>query len=344
MSESVSRRDFLAASTAMLALGHAPSTFPGDGPPAILRARAAPTVAVSSFNGLAAIARAVELADSGADSLDAVVEGIKLQELDPEDESAGYGGLPNEEGVVQLDASCIHGPTGRAGAVAALEGIRTPSEVAKLVLKYTNHTLLVGQGAKRFALSYGFKEEDLLTERSRRKWLTWRANHDAHDDWTEDGMLASGSPGAVYLSVVNTAGDIASATSASGPAWKAPGCAGTSPVAGAVQYVDNDVGAAGSSGLGEPGMMECGGFITVEHMRRGMRPTDAALETLKRIVAKAPARFLMRGGLPRFSLTLYAVNKRGEFGAASLYPGRYAAHDGRRAAERDSAYLYDKAL
>jgi N4-(beta-N-acetylglucosaminyl)-L-asparaginase len=110
----------------MLALGHAPSTFPGDGPPAILRARAAPTVAVSSFNGLAAIARAVELADSGADSLDAVVEGIKLQELDPEDESAGYGGLPNEEGVVQLDASCIHGPTGRAGAVAALEGISTP--------------------------------------------------------------------------------------------------------------------------------------------------------------------------------------------------------------------------
>ncbi len=290
MSESVSRRDFLAASTAMLALGHAPSTFPGDRAPAILRARAAPTVAVSSSNGIAAIAKAVELADSGADSLDAAVEGIKLQELDPGEESAGYGGLPNEEGVVQLDASCIHGPTGRVGAVVALEGIRTPSEVAKLVLKYTNHTLLVGEGAKRFALSYGFKEEDLLTERSRRKWLTWRANHDAHDDWPEDGMVASRSPGAVYLCVVNTAGDIASVTSASGPAWKAPGRAGTSPVAGAVQYVDNDVGAAGSSGFGEPGLTECAGFITVEHMGRGMRPTDAALETLKRIVAKAPAR------------------------------------------------------
>jgi N4-(beta-N-acetylglucosaminyl)-L-asparaginase len=108
--------------------------------------------------------------------------------------------------------------------------------------------------------------------------------------------------------------------------------------------VDNDVGAAGSSGFGEPGLTECSGFITVEHMRRGMRPTDAALETLKRIVAKAPARFLMRGGLPKFALALYAVNKRGEFGAASLYPGRYAAHDGRRAAERDTAYLYDRAL
>ncbi|HSE68653.1 MAG TPA: isoaspartyl peptidase/L-asparaginase, partial [Gemmatimonadales bacterium] len=182
---------------------------------------------------------------------------------------------------------------------------------------------------------------------SRRKWLTWRANHEAQDvsqEAWEDGTVASRAPGIVYLSVVNSAGDIASATSTSGPAWKAPGRAGTWPVAGALQYVDNDVGAAGSSGFGEPGMMDCGGFITVENMRQGMRPTDAALETLRRIVAKVPARFLMGSGLPRFSLTFYAVNKRGEFGAASLYPGRYAAHDGRRGAERDTAYLYDRAL
>ena len=319
----------------MLALGHARAAkFPRDGAPAIIRARPTRAVAVGSSNRLAAIAKAIELAESGADSLDAAVEGVKLQELDPEDESAGYGGLPNEEGVVQLDASCIDGATGRMGAVAALEGIRTPIEVAKLVLKYTNHTLLVGEGAKRFALSYGFKEEDLLTERSRRKWLRWRANQESPDERQE----------AVYLGVINPAGDIASASSTSGPAWKAPGMAGTWPVAGTVQYLDNAVGAAGSSGAEEPGMIECGSFITVENMRLGMRPADAALETLKRIVARAPSRFLLDDGLPRFSLTFYAVNKRGEFGAASLYPGRYVAHDGRRAAERDTAYLYDRAL
>ena len=332
----------------MLALGHpTAAVFPRDGAPAIIRARTTRSVAVSSPNGLAAISKAVEVAESGADSLDAVVEGVKLLELEPEDESTGYGGLPNAEGVVQLDASCIHGPSGRSGAVAALEGIRTPSEVAKLVLKYTDHTLLVGEGAKRFALSYGFKDENLLTERSRGKWLAWRANYGSEDqgqEWPGDEMLAAGSPGGIYLGLVNTAGDIASATSTSGPAWKAPGRTGTWPVAGARQYVDNDVGAAGSSGLGEPGMMECGGFITVEQMRRGLRPTDAALGALKRIVARTPARFLMRSGLPRFSLTYYAVNKRGEFGAASLYPDRFAAHDGRRMAERDTAYLYDKAL
>ncbi|HSE68355.1 MAG TPA: isoaspartyl peptidase/L-asparaginase, partial [Gemmatimonadales bacterium] len=158
MSDSVSRRDFLAASTAMLAVGQgsAPS-FPRNGAPAIIGTHTTRAVAVASSHGLAAISKAVGLADSGADSLDAAVEGVKLEELDPENESAGYGGLPNEEGVVQLDASCIHGPTGRAAAVAALEDIRTPSEVAKLVLKYTNHSMLVGEGAKRFALSYGFK-------------------------------------------------------------------------------------------------------------------------------------------------------------------------------------------
>ncbi len=265
------------------------------------------------------VARAVELLESGADSLDAAVEGVKIQELDPEDDSVGFGGLPNEEGVVQLDASCLHGPTGRAGAVAALEGIKTPSEVAKPV-------------------------EDLLTETSRQKWLTWRATHNAERVWPEDQMPVPRSSGAVYLSVLSTGGDISSVTSASGPAWKAPGRAGDLPILGAAQYVDKDVGGAGSIGRGESGTMECGGFLTVENMRRGMKPTDAALETLKRIVARAPSGLLTRDGQPKFSLTYYAVNKRGEFGAASLYPCRYAAHDGRGAAERDMAYLYDKAL
>ena len=152
---------------------------PGLAAPAVLRRGAARFAAVGSANGIRGVARAVELMIQGQDSLDAAVEGVKIQELDPTDTSVGYGGLPNEEGVVQLDASCMHGPSRRAGAVAALEGIKTPSEVARLVLKYTNHILLVGEGARRFALSYGFREEDLLTERSRRQWLEWREKRSA---------------------------------------------------------------------------------------------------------------------------------------------------------------------
>jgi N4-(beta-N-acetylglucosaminyl)-L-asparaginase len=270
---------------------------------------------------------------------------VKLVELDPNDESVGYGGLPNEEGVVQLDASCMHGPTRRAGAVAALEGIKTPSEVARLVLRYTNHILLVGEGAKRFALSYGFKEEDLLTESSRQKWLAWRANRGKDDDWLD---VPEGEPmvhrptGTINLDIVNPKGELSSITTTSGLAFKIPGRAGDSPIVGAGQYTDNEVGAAGSTGRGESNIMVCGGFLTVEHMRRGLKPTDACLETLRRVVALTPPRLLDPRGRPTFGLQYYAVNKRGEFGAASLYPARYAAHDGSQAALRDTAYLYEK--
>src|SRR5918997_3671571 len=179
MSQPVSRRTFLGAGGIAAAAAALPAA------PAVLRSRAARPAAVSSSNGLRAVSRAMELILGGTDPLDAAVEGVKIQELDPADNSVGFGGLPNEHGVVQLDASCMHGPTRRAGAVAALEGIKTPSEVARLVLKYTDHILLVGDGAKRFALSYGFKEEDLLTPASRQLWLEWRANRGKDDDWID---------------------------------------------------------------------------------------------------------------------------------------------------------------
>jgi N4-(beta-N-acetylglucosaminyl)-L-asparaginase len=313
--------------------------------PAVHRRAVARTAAVSSANGLRAVRRAVELMSGGTDTLDAAVEGVKIQELDPADNSVGYGGLPNEEGVVQLDASCMHGPTKRAGAVAALEGIKTPSEVAKLVLKYTNHILLVGEGAKRFALSYGFKEEDLLTPESRQLWLAWRANRGKDDDWLdvpEGEPMVARPTGTINLNVVNARGDVSSVTTTSGLAWKLPGRAGDSPIIGAGQYTDNEVGAAGSTGRGESNIMVCGGFFTVEQMRRGVAPTDACVETLRRAVRMSPPRLLWPDGRPRFSLNFYAVNKRGEFGAASLYPGQYAAHDGRTAALRDSAHLFEK--
>jgi N4-(beta-N-acetylglucosaminyl)-L-asparaginase len=337
----------LGASGAAVTLAALPATTPGTGFPApALRRFSARAAAVGSANALRGMQLAVELMERGADTLDAAVEGVKLQELDPDDDSVGYGGLPNEEGVVQLDASCMHGPTKRAGAVAALEGIKTPSEVAKLVLKYTNHILLVGEGAKRFALSYGFKEEDLLTPASREKWLRWRANRSPNDDWLdvpEDEPMVARPTGTVNLNVVNAKGEISSVTSTSGLAWKIPGRVGDSPIIGAGQYTDNEVGAAGSTGRGESNIMVCGAFLTVEHMRRGMKPTDAALETLKRVVALTPPRLLFPDGRPRFDLKFYALNKRGETGAASLYPGRYAAHDGREARVLDAAYLFERA-
>lgn len=339
MSLPVSRRTFLGASGLAAATVALPSTSS-----VILRRGASQPAAVSSSNGLRAVNRAMELMLGGADTLDAAVEGVKIQELDPNDNSVGYGGLPNEDGVVQLDASCMHGPTRRAGAVAALEGIKTPSEVARLVLKYTDHILLVGEGAKRFALSYGFKEEDLLTPESRQLWLTWRANRGADDGWLnvpEDEPLVARPTGTINLNVVNARGDVSSITTTSGLAWKIPGRAGDSPIVGAGQYTDNDVGAAGSTGRGEANIMVCGGFLTVEGMRRGLKPTDSCLETLRRVVRLTPPR-LLKDGRPTFNLSFYAVNKRGEFGSASLYPSRFAAHDGKDGALRDTAYLYEK--
>src|SRR5947208_1951911 len=190
---------------------------------------AAKPVAVSSANGLRAVQKAFDMLLQGADTLDALIEGVKIQELDPNDDSVGYGGLPNADGVVQLDASCMHGPTKRAGAVGALEGIKTPSEVAKLVLKYTNHIFLVGEGAKRFALQYGFKEEDLLTEHARDVWLHWRANLNPDDDYLdvpEAEHLTVRPTGTINCDAVTPQGDISSVTTTSGLAFKIPGTEG----------------------------------------------------------------------------------------------------------------------
>ena len=349
MSDDLSRREFVGRTGAALVAGGVAPSLRGvlPGPPALHLRGSSRAAAVGSANAIRGITQAIPMIEAGTDTLDAAVEGVKIQELDPLDDSVGYGGLPNEEGVVQLDASCMHGPTRRAGAVAALEGIKTPSEVAKLVLKYTNHILLVGAGAKRFALSYGFNEEDLLTDASREKWLLWRANRGHEDDYLDVGdteQLVPRPTGTCNLCIINRTGDVSSVTTTSGLAWKIPGRAGDSPIVGAGQYTDNEIGAAGSTGLGEANIMVCGGFLTVEHMRRGMKPTDAALETLKRVVAMTMPRRLHPNGRPKFQLNFYALNKRGEVGAASIYPSRYAAADASGVSERDTAFLYDRPL
>ncbi len=345
----LSRREFLSSTAVGIAAASArdipyPMRPPRPLPPE--RRWATKPVAVSSANGLRAVQKAFDLLLQGADTLDAIIEGVKIQELDPNDDSVGYGGLPNADGVVQLDASCMHGPTKRAGAVGALEGIKTPSEVAKLVLKYTNHIFLVGEGAKRFALQYGFKEEDLLTEHAREVWLRWRANLNPDDDYLDvpEGEHMSVRPtGTINCDAVTPQGDISSVTTTSGLAFKIPGRVGDSPIIGAGEYTDNEIGAAGSTGRGESNIKVCGGFLTVEHMRRGMKPTDACLETLKRVAKLTEPRLLDERGRPKFDLKFYAVNKRGEFGAASFVPGRFAVHDGTAAKLMDTAYLYERA-
>ena len=343
MSDALDRRSFLG--TAALAV--AGTAIPGaasGGAPWVRRSRAAKFAAVSSANGIRGVKLAVELMQKGTDTLDAGVEGVKIQELDPDDDSVGYGGLPNEEGVVQLDASCVHGPTRRAGAVAALEGIKTPSEVARLVLKYTDHILLVGEGAKKFALSYGFKEENLLTVKSREKWLRWRANRGKGDDWVDipEGAPAMARPtGTINLDLINDKGEISSITTTAGLAWKIPGRAGDSPIVGAGEYTDNEIGAAGSTGLGELNIMVCGGFLTVEHMRRGMTPTDACLATLKRVIAMCPDSKRDADGRPP-QIIFYAINKKGDYGAAALFPSSYAACDEANGARTlDTAHVYE---
>ncbi|MFL5567265.1 MAG: N(4)-(beta-N-acetylglucosaminyl)-L-asparaginase, partial [Gemmatimonadaceae bacterium] len=296
-------------------------------------------VVVSSANGIRGVARAYDMiARQNADTLDAILAGVNIQELDPEDQSVGLGGLPNEEGVVQLDASCMHGPTKRAGAVAALEDIATPSLVAKAVMDHTDHIMLVGAGAKKFALEMGFKEQNLLTEKSRRDWLRWKACLNPSDSWLDtrsdsvplpataslpfdDPLHIKFTTGTINMNAVNAKGDISSVTTTSGISWKVAGRVGDSPIIGAGQYCDNTVGAAGSTGRGEANIKVCGAFLIVELMRQGMSPDQACMRTIDRVIAMTEPRLLDRNGRPLFDLQFYAVAKDGRFGSASAYEG-----------------------
>ncbi len=346
--DALSRRDFVLGSAAAMPLVRTVArrgTAGRPGAPAVILPPPSRPCVVASANGIRGVAKAMDLLVArGADTLDAAIEAVKIEELDPDDMYVGYGGLPNAEGVVQLDAAVMHGPTKRAGAVGALEGIKTPSEVARCVMKYTDHILLVGKGAQDFAVQFGFKVEDLLTDKARQAWLRWRANLNPDDNYLnvpDDESFVVQPHGTINCSAVNARGDVSSVTSTSGAAWKVPGRVGDSPIVGAGLYVDNDVGAAGSTGLGECNIMVCGGYTTVEGMRRGLSPTDACLETLRRAVAMSEPRLLDGNGRPRYGLNYYAVNKRGEFGSAAFYPGAtFAVHDGREARIADAASLY----
>jgi N4-(beta-N-acetylglucosaminyl)-L-asparaginase len=289
------------------------------------------------------VATAYERIVGGTDTLDAIVAGVNIQELDPSDTSVGLGGLPNADGVVQLDASCMHGPSKRAGAVACIERIATPSLVAKAVMDFTNHVLLVGEGATRFAVEMGFKEQDLLTQRSREAWLRWRSRLNTGDNWLDitNDMSLPGSTGTINMNAVNVAGDISSVTTTSGLSWKIPGRVGDSPIIGAGQYCDNDVGAAGSTGRGESVIKVCASFLIVEQMRAGRSPAEAITYAMERVIAATEQRLLDERGRPRFDVNFYAVAKDGRYAGGAIYSGaRFAVADDKGARLENCVFLY----
>jgi N4-(beta-N-acetylglucosaminyl)-L-asparaginase len=349
MRDKFSRRDFLKTgicigATSMLTAG---KNLAGE------EKKAGKMCVVSSRNGLRATEKAMELLRQGKDPLDAVITGVNIVESDPNDRSVGYGGLPNEEGVVELDSSVMHGPTHNGGAVASLRNIKNPSKVAKLVMERTDHALLVGKGALRFAKAHGFKEENLLTDGAREIWLGRKEMLSDRDFWLAPKPEKLGKELESYLSsygtinccAIDASGNLAGVTTTSGHFFKIPGRVGDSPIIGAGLYVDNDVGAAGSTGRGEANILNCGSFQVVNFMSRGFSPEEACLKSLEQIAEKSKLlpHLLNKKGLPRFGLNFYAINKKGEYGGASMWSGRnFAVHDGKENKLRPIAYLYKR--
>jgi len=356
MEKSLKRRDFLKSTAALGAAAIVGNSARAAESIELAVPDAAKPIVIASANGMMATAKAMELIQQGADALDAVIAGVNIVEDDPNDNSVGYGGLPNEEGVVELDSSVMHGPTGRGGAVASIRNIKNPSKVAKLVMERTDHVLLVGEGALRFAKAHGFQEMDLLTDKSREIWLRWKENMSTKDDWFPPHNVDANDIGAnwrfdervtgtINCDALDLNGNISGCTTTSGLAFKIPGRVGDSPILGAGLYVDNEVGAAGSTGRGEANLLSCASVMIVEYMRQGKSPEEACLMACKRIAAQTKMRHLLDDtGKPNFNVNFYAINKRGEHGGGAIWKGpQYAVNTGEKESRRvDCAYLFKK--
>lgn len=345
MSE-VNRRDFLAATAAASVAAAATPFASGAGPEVMMQSASRPVV-VSSANGhrfknggtKTCVETAFEMIVRGDDVLDAVIAGVNIVELDPLDDSVGFGGLPNADGVVQLDSCCMHGPRKRAGGVAASENVKTPSLLARAVLEHTDHHLIAGKDVTPFARNLGFEiVDDLNTPNSRAKWLEWKKRSDplhyikdpaarqaaldrVMTDMVREGLVNENHIyGTINCNGVNSRGDVCGVTTTSGLAWKIPGRVGDSPILGAGLYLDNAVGAAGSTGRGEANLFNLCSFLIVEEMRRGAAPKDAGMTALKRIQSNTiEARLLNDRGLPNFNINFYIVNKQGQHAGVTMY-------------------------
>lgn len=365
----LSRREFaagLAAGVGGTAVLAAEVNNPAREPRSLQRAGSGPAkrpIVLASGNGyqFGATQTAYEKLVAGADTLDAVIAGVNHNEDDPNDDTVGYGGLPNELGVVQLDSCVMHGPSNRCGAVGALENCKNASLVAKAVMDHTDEIFLVGAGASQFAKDYGFEQVDMLTEHARKTWLLWRETRSLRDSWGPGldspdfrkqvvakarrlGLDAAQREralnrilfpptGTINCLGVNAKGEISGVTTTSGMAFKIPGRVGDSPIIGAGLFVDGEVGGGGSTGRGEENIRVCGGHTLVELMRQGKHPREAVLEVLER-VAHNFRPFPDR--LKSFDLSFYALRVDGAYAAGTLWdrplgakePRQFAVHDG----------------
>ena len=387
-----SRREFLtsaALSSLVIGLG-ARSAAGADGPQETSRTvsgsgsgQGRPPILISSANGWNGIDKGYQTLKDGKDTLDAAIAVGKTQEDDPNDMSVGLGGLPNEEGVVELDSCCMHGPTRRAGSVGAVRNIKNVSLLAQAVMHHTGHIMLVGQGAENFAYALGFPKENLLTERSHQIWLLWKETMSREDwwgmgledpaykvpgqagaerssqemrdiqrqriyelaerlhiepEWREFAVNAVLHPphGTIHCSVLSDKNEMSGMTTTSGLAWKIPGRCGDSPIIGAGNYCDQDVGSAGATGSGEENIRVAGAHTIVENMRRGMSPQEAGLDALKRITRNfdddtAKLRYV--------DMIYYILRKDGAYAGVALWsgsqdrPNRFCVHDGTKRLE-----------
>ncbi|HMA30024.1 MAG TPA: N(4)-(beta-N-acetylglucosaminyl)-L-asparaginase [Thermoanaerobaculia bacterium] len=316
---------------------------------------------MASVNGVEAAKAARQALIQGYDPLDAAIAGVNINELDPNDMSVGYGGIPNEEGVVQLDACVMDGRTMKAGAVGALEGVKTPSKVARLVMDRTDRVFLVGEGARKFATAHGFPVEDLLTPKTRKIWLFWKERLSEADDWIEAGKEAEDPDikefirrygneyfrpqGTIHMSIRSAKGDFAGVTTTSGLYFKMPGRVGDSAVVGGGVYSENGVGSCGSTGRGEANLVTCGSHTVVEFMRQGKSPEEACLLALRRIDEKTHKvpRHRDGKGRPKFNVSFYAVDTSGRTAGAAIWSGaKYVVGDSEGVRTLESAYLYKK--
>ena len=353
MSSRINRRDFIRTGAAVTGFAAATSRTAFGRAPAVQTSSVSPVV-IASGNGHrirnggseTCVETAYRMMTGGADVLESLIAGVNLNELDPQEGGVGFGGSPNADGIVQLDSCCMHGPRKRAGGVAAIEGVKTPSLVAHAVMEHTDHHLLVGHDARDFARNMGFTIHDALnTDRSRERWLEWKrridpghyldpkkrawAGYEAGLGMMADGLIDEHDFfGTINCDGINADGEICGVTTTSGLAWKIPGRVGDSPILGAGLYVDGTYGAAGSTGRGEANLFNLTSFLIVEYLRRGMHPKDAGLEGLKRIKENTiEPRLLNSRGEPAFGISFYVLNAKGEYAGVSMYASersRYA--------------------
>ncbi len=265
-------------------------------------------IVVSTWNhGIAANAGAWKILSKGGTALDAVEAGVRVTESDPEGMSVGLGGLPDREGIVTLDA-CIMDENNKCGAVAFLQDIEHPISVARKVMEDTQHVMLVGEGAKQFALEKGFEETNLLTEKSKKAWEEWKTESKYQP------IINSENHDTIGLLALDEHGNLSGACTTSGMAYKLHGRVGDSPIIGAGLFVDNEVGAVCATGMGEAIIRIAGSSIVVEMMRNGMSPQEACKAAVERVVKK-------HQDLTNLQVGFLALNKNGEVGSYSVYSG-----------------------